>query len=191
MRRSFRRYLAIRHPGDVHAHGCVGAPIANQDLPFQPLQEGACKTDAELVRRLARHNARSWAQKYRYKANRVKAGCPGCKVLGAREPQTDPITGYPCRPRPTRPTEFFCPHHGRKEAFSLVSLFQFGPEQSKAGQGRAGRARRARTFSCSSFFSCRTRGTVRRISYSLLWCPPWTVMLQKYQACDALPATAK
>lgn len=121
MRRSFKRYPAIRHPGDVHVHCSVCAPIANQDLPFQPLQEPACKTDAELVRRPARHNAESWAQKYRYKASRVKAGCRGRKVLGAREPQARPITGYPCWPRPTRPTEFFCPHHGRKEAFSLAS----------------------------------------------------------------------
>lgn len=70
--------------------------------------------------------------------------------------QADPITGDPCEPRPTCPAGFFCPHHGRKEAFSPAQVCSSLDPGTPAGQaGHAGRlASRHALLSCS-FFSSR------------------------------------
>ena len=78
----------------------------------------------------------------------------GCKVLSAREPRPILSRAIPVGRDPLARRNSSVPHHGRKEASSLVSLFQFGREQAK--QGRHAR---------SLLFIPLLPGSLRRVSY--------------------------
>ena len=148
--RSFRRFQVILASCVCVRALHVYAPLPNCDLPFQPPQEPTCKTGTELMRRLAMHN-------FRFKSTGTRPGVLERAVVGVRYS----APGSPGRSYHRQSlwaethcaAEFFCLHHGRKEAFSPVRVCSSNSMDRSIQAGRAGR----HALACSFFSCCRAR----------------------------------